>query len=376
MTTAPLFTPLALGPITLPNRVVVAPMCQYSADDGCASLWHVQHWMQYAMSGAALFMVEATGVERRGRITHGCLGLYSDANEQAIARALAAARSVALPGTRFGIQLAHAGRKASVRRPWENGKPLSPEEDSWIAVAPSPIPFDDGWPAPVALDEAGIARAREAFVQAATRAVRLGFDVIELHSTHGYLIDTFLSPSANRRTDRYGGTLENRMRFPLEVAHAVRAAVPKSVVLGARITGTDWMEGGWSQDDAATYAGALKQGGLDYVCVSSGGIFPRVKIPSDLGYQVPLAAHVKRKSGIATRAVGHIVTPEQADAIIANGEADMVAMARAFLDNPRWVWHAADRLNAKIAYPPQYERVAPAVWKVARAARPQDFPQW
>ncbi|HTO84971.1 MAG TPA: hypothetical protein VMQ73_22305, partial [Methylomirabilota bacterium] len=238
-----LFSPIQLGPLELPNRIVVSPMCQYSADDGCANpVWHRQHWAQLAMSGAALVVVEATGVERIGRITHGCLGIYSDASEAAMARELAAAKRLALPGTRFGIQLAHAGRKASAQVPWAGGKPLAPGEDPWPTVAPSAIPFDDGWPTPQALDDAGIARIREAFVAAARRALAVGFDEVELHMAHGYLLHAFLSPLSNRRTDGYGGTLADRMRLPLEIARAVRAALPSRMALGARITGTDWVD--------------------------------------------------------------------------------------------------------------------------------------
>ncbi len=368
-----LFSPLSLGPFEVPNRIAIAPMCQYSADDGCASDWHLQQIMQYAMSGAGLVILEATGVERAGRISHGCLGLYSDANEAALARVLAAARRVAIPGTRFGIQIGHAGRKASTQRPWEGGKGLGPDQDPWLTFAPSAIPFAEGYATPAALDDAGLLRIKTAFVQAAVRAERLGFDVIELHSTHGYLLDEFLSPHANTRDDRYGGDRTARMRFPLEIAEAVRGAVSKKVVVGARITGTDWSDGGWSPADAGVYAKELQARGIGYACVSSGGVIPGLRIPSGPGYQVELAAAVKQASGIVTRAVGHIVTADQADTIVANGDADMVALARAILDNPRWVWHAADRLGAKIDYPPQYQRVAPALWKGAAWARPQDF---
>ena len=369
-----LFSPLSLGPFVLPNRIVIAPMCQYSANDGCAGDWHLQQLMQYAMSGAGLVTLEATAVERRGRISHGCLGLYSDASEADLGRVLAAARKVALPGTRFGIQLAHAGRKAAVQRPWEGAGPLGPQEDPWLTVAASALPFAPGYAVPLALDDDGMARVRLAFVRAAQRCVRLGFDAVELHSTHGYLLDTFLSPIANLRTDAYGGTLENRMRFPLSVAKAVRAALPAHIVLGARITGTDWTPSGWSQDDAVVYANALKEIGAGYVSVSSGGVAPKQPIPTGLGYQVPPAAHIKAKTGIATATAGHIVSPDQAEEILVAGKADMIALARALLDNPRWVWHAADRLGVKLAYPPQYARVAATLWGAAQFARPQDFP--
>jgi 2,4-dienoyl-CoA reductase-like NADH-dependent reductase (Old Yellow Enzyme family) len=356
--------------VTLPNRIAVSPMCQYSAVDGTATDWHLQHLMQLAITGAGLVMVEATGVERIGRITHRCLGIYSDENEAAIARVLTAARRVAPAGTRFGIQIAHAGRKASCHVPWEGGKPLSANENAWPTVAPSPIPFADGGPPPLALDAAGMERVVAAFRQAAERAVRLGFEVIELHNAHGYLLHEFISPLSNKRTDSYGGTRENRMRFPLEVARAVRASVPGTVALGARITGTDWAEGGLGPEDAVAHASALKEAGFDYVCVSGGGAVPQMQIPLGPGYQVPLAARVRTGAGIATRAVGLIVEPAQAEAIVASGQADFIAMARAFLDNPRWVWHAAERLGAKVAVPPQYARTAPSVWPGAAMARP------
>ena len=373
--TSVLFSPLSLGPFTLPNRIAVAPMCQYSADDGSATDWHLQQIMQYAMSGAGLVTLEATGVERRGRITHGCLGIYSDDNEAALGRVLAAARKVAIPGTRFGIQLAHAGRKASTQRPWEGGGPLGPHDDPWPIVAPSALPFGPGYATPAALDEDGMARVRLAFVRAAQRCVRLGFDMLELHSTHGYLLDEFLSPIANVRTDGFGGSRENRMKFPLSVARAVRAVLPAHIVLGARMTGSDWTTGGWSQDDAAVYAQALKDIGVGYLSVSSGGIAPNIAIPATPGYQVPFAAHVKARTGVVTAAAGHIAAADQAEEIVASGKADMVALARAFLDNPHWVWHAADRLGATIKYPLQYQRAAASLWRMAPLARPFDFPK-
>ena len=365
-----LFSPLEVGPLKLANRIAVAPMCQYSADDGSATDWHLQHLMQLAMSGAGLVMVEATGVERIGRITHGCLGLYSDDNEAALARALGAARKVAVPGTRFGIQIGHAGRKASSQRPWEGGKALSQADGAWQTVAPSAIPFWPDGPVPAALDEAGMARVVAAFRQAAMRAMRLGFDVVELHMAHGYLLQEFITPLANRRTDAYGGSREARMRFPLEVVEAVKAALSAGTVLGARINGTDWAEGGLTPDDAVLQAAQLKAGGVDYVCVSGGGAALQMKVPLSPGYQVPIAAKVRAGTGIVTRAVGLIVEPAQAEAIVTSGQADFVALARAILDNPRWVWHAAERLGANIAYPPQYARAAAAVWPGAAMARP------
>ncbi len=365
-----LFSPLVLGPIQLPNRIAVAPMCQYSASDGCASDWHLQHLMQFAIGRAGMIVLEATAVERLGRISHGCLGLYSDANEAALARVLDPARRIAAPGTCFAIQLAHAGRKASCQAPFQGGKPLPRGEDPWPTVAPSALPFADGWHVPEALDAKGLERVVAAFVQAAKRAVRLGFDAIELHAAHGYLLHEFLSPFSNKRTDGYGGSAENRMRFPLEVARAVRAVVPRSIALGARITGSDWADGGLTVEDAVAFAAALKAAGTDYACVSSGGNVATAKIPLSPGYQVPFAAKVKAATGIVTRAVGLIAAPEQAEAIVAEGQADCIAMARAFLDDARWVWHAAERLGVEISYPPQYARVSRATWPGAALVRP------
>ncbi len=345
-------------------------MCQYSASDGSASDWHLQHLMQLAIGRAGMVVVEATAVERAGHISHGCLGLYSDANEAALARVLDPARRVAAPGTAFAIQLAHAGRKASCQAPFQGGKPLPRGEDPWPTVAPSAVPFADGWHVPEALDAKGLERIVNAFRQAAERAVRLGFDAIELHGAHGYLLHEFLSPVSNKRNDAYGGSAENRMRLPLEVMQAVRAAVPRTIAVGARITGSDWVDGALTVDDAVAFAKALKGVGADYVCVSSGGNVATAKIPLAPGYQVPFAAKVKAATGIATRAVGLIAAPEQAEAIIAQGKADFVALARAFLDDARWVWHAAERLGAEISYPPQYARVSRAIWPGAALVRP------
>ncbi|MBF0557274.1 MAG: NADH:flavin oxidoreductase/NADH oxidase [Nitrospirae bacterium] len=365
-----LFTPLQLGPLELTNRIVVSPMCQYSADDGVPGDWHMHHLMQLGCSGAGLVMVEATAVERRGRITHGCLGLYSDSNEAALGRVMSAVRRIA-GQTRFGIQLAHAGRKASANRPWvDEGRPLAPGEDPWPTVGPSSSPYVEGWPIPEALDKDGMQRIIAAFSSAAARAARIGFEVVEVHAAHGYLLHEFLSPFANMRTDSYGGDFNKRMRFPLEVVGAVRAALPAGIVLGVRITGTDWLEGGLTLDDAVVFANELRSLGVGYACVSSGGITRSVKVPVGPGYQVPLAERVKKESGIAVRAVGMILTPEQAEDIVSSGKADMVCMARAFLDDPRWVWHAAEKLGASIQYPPQYERAQRSVWRGADVIRP------
>jgi 2,4-dienoyl-CoA reductase-like NADH-dependent reductase (Old Yellow Enzyme family) len=367
--TSPLFTPIALRQLTLKNRIVVAPMCQYSAEDGSANDWHLLHLGSLAAGGAGLLMIEATAVEARGRITLGCLGLYSDANEAALQRVVAACRR--LGNTPLGIQLAHAGRKGSATRPWEGIRALTPAEGAWQTCAPSAIPLDEGWPAPHALGAVEMDALVDAFVSATRRAARLGLDLVELHCAHGYLMHEFLSPIANRRDDAYGGSLENRMRLPLRIAKAVREAWPAERPLGARITGTDWLEGGFTVEDAVQLARALKAVGCDYVCVSSGGIVGKAPIPIGPGYQLALAERVRRDSGLATRAVGLIAEPHQAAAVIASGQADMVAMARAFLDDPRWVWHAAEALGASAAMPPQYARVRADLWPGAALARPR-----
>ena len=358
--TSALFSPIRLADLELPNRVVVAPMCQYSADDGAATDWHMTHLGMLANSGAGLVVVEATHVERRGRITHGCLGLYSDACEAALERIVNHCRRI---GTaKLGIQLAHAGRKASAQRPWEGAKALGPNEDPWPTIAPSALPFGPGWHTPSAMTEDDMARVSASFVQAARRAVRLGFDAIELHLAHGYLLHSFVSPLSNKRNDQWGGSLDGRMRFPLEVTRAVRAVVPSGTPLGARITGTDWVDGGLTGDDAVALTKALKEAGLDYVDVSSANITPESRWPNDPGFNVPIAERVRREAGVPVRAVGMIVNAKQAEAIVAEGKADMIAMARAFLDDPHWGWHAAQTLSGEVARPLQYARTAPGLW--------------
>ncbi|MDR3514832.1 MAG: NADH:flavin oxidoreductase/NADH oxidase [Azospirillaceae bacterium] len=368
-----LFSPFTFGPITIPNRVVVAPMCQYSANDGCASDWHLAHLMQLGTSGAGLVVVEATAVERRGRISHGDLGLYSDDNEAALGRVLGAARRVAGPTTRFGIQIGHAGRKASTQAPWDGGGPLKGHEDPWPVVAPSALPFDDHYPVPATLDAAGLEHIVAAFAETARRAARIGFDVVEVHAAHGYLLHQFLSPLSNHRDDAFGGTADNRRRFPLQVLQAVRTALPATVALGIRISATDWVDGGLTVADSAAFVAAAREAGADYVCVSSGGLVPHVRIPTAPGYQVPFAAEIRATTGMATRAVGLIAAADQAEAILTAGHADMIALARAFLDDPRWAWHAADRLGATLERAPQYQRAAAALWPGAKLSRPQDF---
>jgi 2,4-dienoyl-CoA reductase-like NADH-dependent reductase (Old Yellow Enzyme family) len=361
-----LFSPLDLGGMTVPNRIVVAPMCQYSADDGSATDWHLQHWMTLAMSGAGSITVEATAVERKGRITHGCLGLYSDDNEAAAHRTLAAARRVAPAGTRFGIQLAHAGRKASTRVPWAGGEPLSAHEDPWTTTAPSALPFAKGWHVPQPLDAHGIERVVAAFGNAAHRAARAGFDFVEIHGAHGYLIHEFLSPLSNQRTDAFGGPLHNRMRLLLEIVRQVRSALPASIPVGVRLSCTEWVPGGFDIDEVVLVAKALKAEGVAYICASSSGNSPEAKPPLAPGYMVPFAARIRREAGIVTRAVGMIDRPAAAEAIVAEGKADLVALARGMLADPRWPWRAAAILGEAVRPIPQYARSAPVIERWAK----------
>ena len=355
-----LFLPLQIGNVTLPNRITVAPMCQYSAVDGSMTDWHLMHLGNLALSGASMLVIEATGVTPEGRITPQCVGLYSDANEEAMARAVKFVRSVS--PIVLGVQLGHAGRKASAHRPWNGRGALKAGEGEWTTEAPSAVPLAADWPVPHALSVAEMARIKAACVAAVRRAARLGLDFVELHSTHGYLFSEFLSPLANRRTDDYGGSLANRMRWPLEVFRAMREAWPADKFIGAKISGSDFAEGGWTPSDAVVYAGELKKAGAAYVTVSGGGVVLDAKVPIGPGYQVPFAEAVKRDTGITTGAVGLISDAQQAEAILAEGKADFISLARALLFNPRWPQHAAVTLGADAAYPPQYERSAPKFW--------------
>lgn len=352
-----LFTPITLGGLTFANRIAVAPMCQYSGNDGCASDWHLYHWTNLGLSGAGMVTVEMTDVERRGRITHGCLGLYSDENEAAAGYTLAAARRYAVSGTLFGVQIAHAGRKASTQRPWEGGGPLAADQDPWQVVSASAIPFTEGWQTPHALTEDEIEATIGRFAASARRAERAGFDFIEIHGAHGYLLHQFLSPLSNVRSDRWGGSLENRMRLVVEVARAIRAAVPRLMV-GIRLSIKDWVEGGLTEDESAVVVAALKEIGIAYVCCSSGGNSPLQQIPIGPGYQVHLAEYIRSRVDIPVRAVGMIDDPRQAERILAEGKADMVALARAFLADPRWPWRAAATFGEKPSTVPQVARAA------------------
>ena len=352
-----LFTPTQAGPLRLANRIVIAPMCEYSADAGCATDWHMIHLGHLALSGAALLFVEATAVEPDGRITPGDLGLWSDETEAALGRVVTAMRRYS--PIKLGIQLGHAGRKASSHAPWDGGQLVPSAEGGWQGWAPSALPHNESEPAPQVLDSAGLARVRDAFVASARRALRLGFDAIELHAAHGYLMHQFLSPLANRRDDAYGGSLENRMRFPLEVFQALRDVVPASVALGVRVSATDWVEGGWDLAQTTAFAEALKARGCDFIDVSSGGVSPQQKIPVAPNYQVPFAAEIKRRVGMPTIAVGLITEAAQAEEIVASGQADMVALARGMLYDPRWPWHAAAQLGGQVDAPRQYWRSQP-----------------
>ncbi len=352
-----LFSPITLRSMVLPNRIVVSPMCQYSAQNGEATSWHMIHLNTLALSGAGMLCIEATAVEPDGRITPGCLGLYNDATEAALRPVLEAIRTYSK--IKVTMQIAHAGRKASSYVPWQSGKQIPLSEGGWVAHAPSALPHKEGELAPQALDDAGLNRIRDAFVETAKRAERLGIDGLELHGAHGYLLHEFLSPISNRRTDAYGGSLENRMRFPLEVYDAVRAVFPAEKPIGVRVSGTDWVEGGWDLDQTIAFAKELQKRGADWIDVSSGGVSPLQKIPVGPGYQVPLAQGVKEATGLTTFAVGLITEARQAEDIIASGKADFVALARGMLYDPRWAWHAAAQLGATVDGPPQYWRSAP-----------------
>lgn len=362
MPTPRLFEPITLRGVTLRNRIVVAPMCQYEAIEGDATAWHHVHLGSLACGSPGLLLLEATAVEPRGRITPNCLGLWSDSNEQALAKVLSTLRAVA-PETAIGIQLAHAGRKASRFRPFKAPTrgfvPL--DQGGWTPVAMSAIPAEDGGPLPEVLDERGLAAVREAFVAAARRAARLGFDLVELHSAHGYLLSSALSPLTNLRTDRHGGSREHRMRYPLEVFEAMRAALPASMPLGVRFSGTDWADdrGGWTVEDSVAYAAALKSRGCDYAHLSSGGNAANASIPVAPGFQVPLAAAVRRATGITTIAVGELQDPHRAEKVLADGDADLVAVGKGSLRDPRWTWHAAQALGHSFEVIPNYRWCVP-----------------
>ena len=349
-----LFSPLTLRGMTLSNRIVISPMCQYSAIEGVANDWHLMHLGKFAVSGAAMVIVEATAVTMEGRITPQCLALCNDTQEAALARVLQFCR--AHGETRMAIQLGHAGRKGSARRPWEAGPPLTVANGGWRPEAPSTLPYSDQGEAPHAMTETDLERVKAAFVAAAQRAKRLGFDAVEIHAAHGYLLHEFLSALTNTRTDSYGGSLENRLRYPLEIFEAVRTVWPEDRPLGIRLSAVDWAEGGLTMEDTVHFSKAFKAAGADWIDVSSGGLVAHQKIAVGPGYQVPFAERVRKETSATTMSVGLITDPHQAEDILARGQADLIAIARAALRNPHWAWHAADALGASIPIVPQYAR--------------------
>ena len=360
-----LFTPFAFGPLEISNRIIVAPMCQYSAIDGQANEWHRIHIGTMSRSGAGMVTIEATSPEPRGRITHNCLGLYSDACEAAMSNVLASVRAVS--DTPISIQVGHAGRKASTQRPWEGRGPLGKDEAPWETLSPSGIPLTPTGPDTRAMTSEDLSKVKEAHVEAAQRALRLGLDAIEVHMAHGYLLSTFLSPLTNARTDGYGGTLKARLRYPLEVVEAIRAIWPRDRALSVKFNGTDWADGGLTPENAVEIAGAFADAGIDMVTASGGGVVTSSAPPVGPAYQIDAARRIKAAGiPVAVAAVGMIHDPRLAEEIVKEGAADAVSVARAFLHNPRWAYHAAESLGFEVPYPPQYARAAPEAWPPAR----------
>ena len=361
-----LFSPITMRELTLPNRIVVSPMCQYNSNNGSANDWHLMHLGSLSLGAAGLVMCEMTNVNPQGRISPRCAGMYSDDNEAALKRVHDFCRTYGV--AKLGFQLAHAGRKGPTLPPGAGGKPLlTPEEGGWTPEAPSALPYDQGWPVPHALTKDDIRRLIGEFVTATERVNRIGYDLIELHGGHGYLLHQFMSPLSNQRTDEYGGSIENRIRFPLEVFAAVRKAWPQEKPLGIRVSATDWVDGGWTPEETVVLAGELNRLGCDFVDVTSGGLDPRQKIPLAPGYQVPFGAKVRKETGITTMSVGLISGARQAEDIIASGQADFVVLARGMMYDPRWAWHAAEELGAETAYAPKMMACHPKL-------RPQLFP--
>ncbi len=364
--TSALFSPITFRQLPLANRIAVSPMCQYNSTNGSANDWHLMHLGSMAMGAAGLVIVEMTNVSMDGRISPKCATLCTDENEAAMKRVVDFCRTYGV--AKLGIQIAHAGRKGSQQIPALGGKPLTAEEGAWQTVGPSAIPFGPGWPAPKELTVAEIDALTDAHVQSVKRADRAGFDLVEMHGAHGYLIHQFLSPLSNQRTDEYGGSLENRMRFPLATFKAMRAVWPAEKPMGIRVSATDWVDGGFTPDEAVAFAKELKKLGCDYVDVTTGGLDSRQKIPLAPGYQVAFGTRVRTEAGIPTFSVGLIDKPAQAEEIIASGKADVVVIGRGALFDPRWAWHAALELGAETAYAPKYKVCHPSL-------RPQLFPQ-
>ncbi|MEJ2686072.1 MAG: NADH:flavin oxidoreductase/NADH oxidase [Gammaproteobacteria bacterium] len=351
-----LFSPLRMRALTFRNRIFVSPMCQYSSNDGLPNNWHLVHLGSRAVGGAGLVLVEASAVSPEGRISPADSGIWSDAHGAAFEPIVEFIRA---QGAVPGIQIAHAGRKAATAPPWEGGHPLSEAAGGWQPVAPSAVPFADGFPVPHALETTEIDRLVEQFAAAAERSARAGFQVVEIHMAHGYLLHSFLSPLSNRRQDDYGGSLENRARLPLRVAEAVRAVWPRDLPVFVRISTTDWVEGGWDVDQSIRLAGWLKELDVDLIDCSSAGLVADAVLPVGPGFQVPAATAVREGAGIATGAVGLITEPEQAEQIVATGLADAVLLARELLRDPYWPLHAARRLGVELAWPVQYQRAKP-----------------
>jgi 2,4-dienoyl-CoA reductase-like NADH-dependent reductase (Old Yellow Enzyme family) len=348
-----LFAPIKLGSIEFKNRVFVSPMCQYSSQDGLPTDWHLVHLGSRAVGGAALVMVEATAVSPEGRISPFDSGIWTDEHAQRFERIT---RFIKQQNSIPSIQLAHAGRKASTDVPWQGGRALGEDAGGWQPIAPSPIPFDAGDPVPREMSVRDMEAVVEQFVSAARRSLNAGFQVAEVHMAHGYLLHEFLSPLSNRRSDRYGGSLENRLRLPLEVAQAVRSVWPRELPLFVRISCTDWVEGGWDLEQSIALCKQLKKVGVDLIDCSSGALVPYAKIPAGPGFQTPFAAAIRQAAGIATGTVGLITSPQQAEQIVATDQADVVLLAREMLRDPYWPLHAAKALHAEVAWPVQYER--------------------
>ena len=360
-----LFSPITMRGLTLPNRIVVSPMCQYNSDNGSANDWHLVHLGSFSLGAAGLVFTEMTDVNPRGRITPRCAGMWSDENEKALKRVYDFCRSYGV--AKLGVQLAHAGRKGPTTVPAQGGKPILEGPDAWTPEAPSALPYDTGWPVPHAMTKDDIKRVLGEFAEAAKRIDRVGYDVIELHGAHGYLGHQFLSPLSNQRTDEYGGSSENRMRFVLEMFQAVRDAFNADKPVGVRVSATDWVDGGWTPEETVVLAGKLKALGCDFMDVTTGGLDPRQKIPLSPGYQVPFGERVRKETGLKTMSVGLITDPKQAEEIIDSGKADFVVLGRGIMYDPRWAWHAAETLGADTAYAPKMMAAQPKL-------RPQVFP--
>lgn len=353
-----LFSPIKLRDLELANRIVVSPMGQYQSQDGNANDWHLMHYGSFAMGAGGLVIAEMTNVSPEGRISYHCSGMYSDDNEASWKRVVDFCKKFGVAA--MGIQLGHSGRKGSTLPPSQDGKPLTAEQGAWETIAPSAIPFAEGWHTPRAATKADLEKIKADFVAAVERCDRIGFDLIEMHAGHGYLLNQFLSPITNRRSDEYGGSLENRMRFVLEVFDAMRARWPQNKPMGARVSATDWVEGeGFTPDEAVVLAKALKERGIDYIDVSGGGLDPRQKPPFAVGYQASMAEKVRGEAGVATSTVGLIADPKVAEDIVASGKSDLIKIGRGALYDPRWAWHAAQALGAETRYPGKYFAAQP-----------------